>query len=260
MAALLALGTTGSPGLAGGPPPEAVFDVEVDCSATPPAAFSSHAVDGDREVVVDVAVLLDGITRSRARNLMARAAAPYAELNVTLAAAYYKPVVIRPDTKGSGEVRPSVDAGRALSQVKSALGGKRPMGIDVVHVLTSKDLTLPNYGSTPVGVAECAGGVQWDDKSFSISEDRGIDAYSLDAPGLTNFTEGPAETIAHEIGHLLGGLHEHKSCVEGASAKDATDRDPSPCTIMSDVVDVASLRFGALEGVVVRGYALEFAD
>jgi hypothetical protein len=29
---------------------------------------------------------------------------------------------------------------------------------------------------------------------------------------------------------------------------------------MSDVVDLASLRFGAVESAVVRGYALRFAD
>lgn len=239
-------------------PRAAAFDVEVNCSATPPAAHSSTVVDGGQDVSVEVGVFLDGIPKARARDLMGKAAGPYAELNVTLVPAFYRRVRIVPDTPASGETRATVDAGEAIGQVKAVLGGKRPAAVDVVHVLTAKDLTLPAYGSTPVGVAECAGGVQWDDKAFSVSEDGGVDAYSLDAPGLMSITDSPAEAIAHEIGHLLGGLHEYKSCVEGASADDAANRDPSPCTIMSDVVDLASLRFGVLEGAVVRGYALEF--
>lgn len=246
---------------AGSRPSVAIFDVEdADCSATPPAAYSPSAIDGGQEVSVEVGVFLDGISKRRARELMAKAAAPYAELDVSLVPAFYKPIRIAPDSTASGESRATVDAGTAMNQVKSILGGKRPAGVDVVHVVTAKDVTLPAYGSAPVGVAECAGGVQWDDKAFSISEDQGVDTYSIDAPGVTNVMDSPAEAIAHEIGHLLGGLHEYKSCAEGASPGDATNADPSPCTIMSDVVDLASLRFGTVEGAVVRGYALEFAD
>jgi hypothetical protein len=97
-------------------------------------------------------------------------------------------------------------------------------------------------------------------KAFSISEDDGVDEYSLDAPGLTKVMDGTVEVIAQEIGHLLGGLHEYKSCAEGLSPEEAKNRDPSPCTLMSDVVDLASLRFGMVEGAVIRGYALEFAS
>lgn len=260
LGALLLVGALGVPGQARVRPP-AIFDVEdADCSATPPAAYSSSGVtDAGQEVSVEVAVLLDGVARPRARQLMKAAAVPYADLNVGLVPVSYRPVRIKPDTPASGDARASVDVSRAISQVKSILGGRRPAGVDVVHVLTDKDVTLPNYGSTPAGAAECAGGVQWDDKAFSISEDDGVDDYSLDAPGLTNVMGGTVEVIAHEIGHLLGGLHEYKSCAEGVSPEDAANRDPSPCTLMSDVVDLASLRFGMLEGAVIRGYALEFA-
>ena len=258
--AFLLLGAAGEPGQAGTRPP-AIFDVEdADCSATPPAAYSSSGVtDSGQDVSVEVAVLLDGIAKPRARRLMEAAAAPYAELNVSLVPVLYRPVRIEPDAPASGGSRATIDAGRAIARAKSILGGGRPAGVDVVHVLTDKDVTLPNYGSTPAGAAECAGGVQWDDKAFSISEDDGVDDYSLDAPGLTNVMGGTVEVIAHEIGHLLGGLHEYKSCAEGVSPEDATNRDPSPCTLMSDVVDLASLRFGVVEGAVIRGYALEFA-
>ena len=50
------------------------------------------------------------------------------------------------------------------------------------------------------------------------------------------------------------------NCQQGVSAEDATGRDPSPCTVMIDIVDLASLRFSVLEAAVIRGYALEFTD
>ena len=248
-------------GAAGAGPRPAIFDVEADCSATPPAEVSvSGVTDDGHEVTVEVGVLLDGIGKARARDLLAQAGSAYAPLNVRLEAAFYKRIRIVADQAASGERRATVDGGSALTAAKTFFGGKRPDAADVVHVFTDKDVTLPNYGSTLMGAAECAGGVQYDDKAFSITEDPGFDTYSVDAAGLTNVAGSPAEAVAHEIGHLLGGLHEHKSCAEGVSPGDATSADPSPCTVMSDVVDLASLRFGAVEAAVVRGYALRFAD
>ncbi|HEV2755621.1 MAG TPA: zinc-dependent metalloprotease family protein [Actinomycetota bacterium] len=239
------------------PRPPVPFDVEADCSAAPPAAHSvSGVTDDGRVVAVEVAVLLDGVKKSRARQLMAKAAGAYAGVGIDLVAVSFDKL---PLTAPPGE-RPSIDAADAIRQAKAFFGGERPPGSDLVHLLTTKDLTLPNYGAATAGAAECAGGVQWPDKAFSVTEDSGLDAYSLDAPGLTNVMDSSAGTVAHELGHLLGGLHQYASCAEGADAADVTNRDPSPCTIMSDVVDVASLRFGTVESAVVRGYALRFAD
>ena len=245
------------PGWAGRARP--VFDRDPDCSAMPPAAASASGVTDDgHRVTVEVAVLLDGVKKSRARELMERATTAYDALQMDLVAVSYDRIRIAGDGAGSGG-REAVEGGRALAAGKAHFGGARPAGADVVHILTNKDITLPNLGSTPMGVAECAGGVQYADLAFSISED-GPDSYSVGPPGATNVADAPPEAIAHEIGHLLGGLHEHKSCVEGAAPEDATARDPSPCTVMSDVVDLASLRFGLLESSVIRGYALGFAD
>lgn len=236
------------------------FDIEENCSATPPAAYSASGITDDgHEVSVEVAVLLDGVKKTRARQLMAKVATAYTQPNIHLAPVSYHRLRLTPDESESGE-RAKVDGGRAIEQAKRFFGGQRPVGADVVHLLTSKDLTLPTYGSAPAGVAECAGGVQYPDKAFSATEDVGVDTYSLGPPGVTNVLDASAEGIAHEIGHLLGGLHEYKSCAEGVEPQDATNRDPSPCTIMSDVVDLASLRFSVLEAAVIRGYALRFAD
>ena len=207
-----------------------------------------------------MAVLLDGVKKTRAQDLLEAAGSAYARLNVALVATTYKRISIVADKPATDQTRPQVDAGNALSQAKAFFGGTRPDGSDVVHVFTNKDITLPSYGRTPMGVAECAGGVQYDDKAFAISEDPGADTYSIDGAGLTAIKDAPAEAVAHEIGHLLGGLHEQKSCVEGAAPEDVQNRDPSPCSVMSDVIDLASLRFGAVEAAVIRGYALRFAD
>jgi hypothetical protein len=233
-----------------------VFDAEADCSAAPPAAHSVAGITDDgREVGVEVAVLLDGVKKSRARELLEKAAGAYAELGVDLVPVSFQRLRITTADGGA-----AIDGGEAIGQARAFFGGQRPQGADLVHLLTDKDITLPQYGNTPAGAAECAGGVQWPDKAFSVSEDPGFDAYSIDAPALTNVMDAPAEALAHELGHLLGGLHQYASCAEGARPEDATNRDPSPCTVMSDVVDVASLRFGTVESAVIRGYALQFAD
>lgn len=238
-----------------------IFDIEADCSATPPAAYSASGITDDgHEVSVEVAVVLDGVKKGRARKLLAKVASAYTQPNIDIAPVSFHRLALKADETVSGE-RAKVDGGHAIEQTKSFFGGQRPAGADVVHLLTNKDLTLPTYGSAPAGVAECAGGVQYPDKAFSVSEDQGIDSYSIGPlQGITNVLDAPAEAVAHEIGHLLGGLHEYKSCAEGAQPEDASNRDPSACTIMSDIVDVASLRFSVLESTVIRGYALRFAD
>jgi hypothetical protein len=236
-----------------------VFDVETDCTEAVPEAYSVASVTDDgRVVALDVALVLDGVRAKRARDLVRRAATAYASLNVELRIGDIRRISIKADVPPSGSARAKVDGGRLIDQTKRAFGGRRPDGMDVVHVLTTKDLTLDAYGSAPIGVAECVGGVRYPDKAFSASED-GPDSYSLDVAGATEIRDAPAEAIAHELGHLLGAQHHYKSCAEGADASDVTGRDPSPCTVMSDIVDVASLRFGALEAAVVRGHALDFA-
>lgn len=238
-----------------------IFDIEEDCSALPPAAYSIPGIsDDDHTVVVDLLILLDGVKQTRARQLLTKAASAYADLNIELAPRAFRRLRLVADASASAGGRPTIEVQRAIAAAKALVGGKRPDGVDIVHVLTNKDLTLPTYGAATMGAAECAGGIQWDDKAFSISEDPGQDEYSLDAPGLTQVMDAPAEVVAHEIGHLLGGLHQQANCVQGLDPADAAQADPSACTVMVDAVDLASLRFGVVESAVIRGYAVEFAD
>jgi hypothetical protein len=184
----------------------AVFDREADCSALPPAAHSVAGITDDGHLVVIVAtVLLDGIKKERASALFERANTAYEPINLRLVPTFRR-VTFLPDQPATGSRRATIDTANLFAQAKDAVGGTRPEGSDLVHVLTNKDLTQGAYGNTVAGVAECAGGIQWPDKAFSASED-GPDEYSIGPPGIVRVREVPAKTIAHEIGHVLGALH-----------------------------------------------------
>lgn len=61
------------------------------------------------------------------------------------------------------------------------------------------------------------------------------------------------------IGHLMGVHHHYANCVEGNLASDGTG-DLSPCTLMFNFVEIQSVNFGILEGLVARGHAVQFAS
>ena len=65
--------------------------------------------------------------------------------------------------------------------------------------------------------------------------------------------------LGHEIGHLLGAHHEYGNCVQGIGVEDVTNREPAACTLMMSFVDFQSLRFGAIDGSVIRGHAESYA-
>ena len=67
-----------------------------------------------------------------------------------------------------------------------------------------------------------------------------------------------AEVISHEIGHLMGAHHHYANCVEGNLSSDGPG-DLSPCTLMFNSVNNASLSFSSVEGAVVRGHAVNYA-
>ena len=62
------------------------------------------------------------------------------------------------------------DAQGLIDQSKALFGGARPAGIDVVYTLTSKDIQAG--GNTAVaGLADCIGGVAFDDRAFAVGEE-----------------------------------------------------------------------------------------
>src|SRR5919106_1777152 len=149
-----------------------------------------------------------------------------------------------------------VSATRGAQVFQTARQSYGPAGIDIVYALTSKDIEVD--GQTGVaGLADCIGGVAFPANAFAVGENfTGADASAIGPLFLArNLT---AKVAAHEIGHLMGGHHHYANCAEGLLA-DPPPGELSPCTLMFNAVDLASLNFGTLNGLVVRGHMEAYA-
>ncbi|MGH3712802.1 MAG: pre-peptidase C-terminal domain-containing protein [Micromonosporaceae bacterium] len=214
------------------------IDVEQDCLEATPAVPPSFAT----APTIDLAatVLLDGVVSSaRGAEVFGTSPVSYQPLGITLRSVRFVSVSFAGD-----------DAQGLINQAKAYFGGTRPTGSDVVYVLTSKNIQAG--GNTAVaGLADCIGGVQFPDRAFAVGEN----ITDTDTPFDHNVA---AKVAAHEIGHLMGGHHHYANCVEGNLGPDEPG-ETSPCTLMVNVVDLASLNFSTLNGGVVRGHAEAFA-
>ena len=150
----------------------------------------------------------------------------------------------------------TVDAQSIINLAKDQFGGQRPAGSDIVYVLTDLDMTAPGLGNLVAGLADCIGGVRYPNRAFGVGE------ISEDIPigPVTFYYEATAKIAAHEVGHLMGAHHHYQNCVEGIPSELVEAGEPSPCTLMTNAVDFQSLNFGQIEGLAVRGHAVDFAD
>ena len=216
----------------------------LDCEEFVPLAISADgATDDGRFVTLDVLVLLDGISKTRGRDVMATAARSYKPLGIELRSTFRR-VKLQ-----DAEVTSLLDDSR------EAVGGSRPKGFDVVYTMTSKDLYLGADGSGDGlgGYAQCIGGVRRPDIAFAIGE--GQTPWEADAAD----DELSGKFAAHEIGHLMGAHHHYGNCVEGDGRTEGGG-EPSICTLMwGAVINLMASNFGTLEGLVIRGHAIEFA-
>ena len=203
-----------------------VFDDElVTCLEPTPSAVSAPGA----RLQLDVMLLLDGVNDLAVRSVMPVAAASYEPLGIEVR-------TVRSDRVSF--VGTGVDA--LLTQAKRHLGGRRPAGVDVVVLLTSKNI-VGSSGNT-VGSADCIGGLRFDDRSFAVSEVFGT-------------SEITGRTIAHEVGHLAGAHHHYANCVEGNAS---APLERTPCTLMFNDIGLASREFSQLNGAIVRGYVEAF--
>lgn len=199
-------------------------------------------------VAVDVRMLLDGVSQSRAEQIVSIANKAYAPESISLRATY------QTVNFGSGA---TIETSDALSRAKSATGGSRPAGTDVVYALTSKDLT--SAGQTSVaGQADCIGGVAFGGRAFAVGEEIDPRLPESQVLGLRFFAELSAKTLAHELGHLLGAHHHYANCVEALIPALAESR-VEPCTLMFNDLSFQRLQFGQVEALAVRGHALRYA-
>jgi hypothetical protein len=199
-----------------------VFPLDECSDLTGPDAFSLDLGDN---ILLDVMVLLDGVEKARADDVMRVAASSYAPLNVSLKWRF-REVAYATD-----------DANELISLAKQQFNGVRPRGYDIVYVMTTKDIQIG--GDTAVaGLADCISGVSFDHHAFAVGEDFGVeeDAGRVLGP-FTHTVDGSAIVVAHEIGHLMGAHHHYGNCVEGNSLANVEDLELTPCTLMFNAVN-----------------------
>ena len=204
--------------------------------------------DDGRWVDYDVYVLVDGLTLARAQQVFTEAQASYDPVKVRLRPEFH-PVTLPAYTDGSGvAIRDMATFG---DRVRLDFG-LVPEGFDVVHILTTKELS----GN---GVVLCIGGVASKDYGFGLSEE-----LAGKVPMITGNPPNPVpywpygdatgRVIAHELGHQMGGQHNLSNCIEG----DRTTDPPSPCTLMDGSLGMAK-NFTIANAKVVRAHALAYA-
>lgn len=215
-----------------------------DCGQLVPAALPTTLASSS-PVSLDVAVLVDGNLPIDAQRVVTTAARPYGSLGITV-----NPTYRRVSFRGAS-------ATGLVNQARSLLGGSRPPGIDVVLVLTAKDVEAGGDRSV-AGMADCIGGVGVPNRGFAVSEVFDPENESFGVGPLTLFANLSAKVAAHEIGHLLGAEHHFANCVEGIPSS-LTQLKLQPCTLMFNSVDVASLNFSTVNGQIVRGHAEAYA-
>jgi hypothetical protein len=234
---------------------QAVETDEADCLEAVPEEISIAGIlDDGRTIELSVMLLLDGTDAAGAGQVMARAAESYRPLGINLVLTRTKTVSFTSNL--SGEL---------IAAAKATVGGTPPRGIDVVGVFTNKTMQSIAGGATVVGQADCIGGIRFDEHSFFVVSDiRGIEdpqtgtTGTLNSLGFNPNVDATAEVMAHEIGHLMGAHHHYANCVEGNLSSAGPD-DLSPCTLMFNAVNFASLNFSSVDGPVVRGHAVNFA-
>ncbi len=219
----------------------APIDEEQECLEPVPAAVGTDHLTGGPQLDLAVRVLVDGPSTARAQEIFATAASSYEPLATTLRAVSFETVSFTGD-----------DAQGLIDQAKAHFGGARPGDADLVYVFTDKDIQAGgNYAVA--GLADCIGGVRFDNQAFAVGEDFGPEEQA--DPLQRN---GTAKVLAHELGHLMGAHHHYANCVEG-NLSEVGEPEVSPCTLMINVVNLASLNFSTMNGAVVRGHTTEYA-
>jgi hypothetical protein len=217
------------------------FDVARECLEPIPDTIG--AIETGQAIELSTLVLLDGITLDRGETVMAKAAESYAPLSVVLTASFREVSFVGDEAEG------------LIQQAKDLFGGIRPADADLVYVLTNKD--IQSGGNTGVaGLADCIGGVRFPERAFAVGEN--IAENGMLGP-FVHTINGTAVVAAHELGHLMGGHHHYANCAEGLQLDELLNFELTPCTLMFNAVNTASLNFSTINAAVARGHAVKYA-
>ncbi|MGH2951829.1 MAG: zinc-dependent metalloprotease family protein [Solirubrobacterales bacterium] len=227
------------------PAPSAAEPIEIghipECLELVPAAV---AIPPGAPLALDVRVLLDGVSAARGATVMQTARQSYLPVGIDLVPSFQAVSFSGTDAQG------------LINQSKALFGGQRPAGIEIVYTLTSKDIQAGGNNAV-AGLADCIGGVAFPARAFAVGENFTTDESSL--LGIITLARNvTAKVAAHEIGHLMGGHHHYANCAEGLLADPPPD-ELSPCTLMFNAVDLASLNFSTVNSLVVRGHMEAYA-
>ena len=180
-------------------------------------------------VRLDLRILLDGVRRGEASRAVRSMRKAYSPLRIAVRPTYEK-VRFR-----------GTDADGLNRQAKRHYRGRTPRGVDVVYTMTSKDITAAGVlGDDVAGLADCIGGVRFRGRSFAVGE-------TFDS------SDDTGKTMAHEVGHLLGG-HHHYTSPEGLLGPSSNLLD-----LMGPSLSLISLRFSTVNSLMVRGHAQKYA-
>ncbi len=135
--------------------PELIDEEELCVELTPHVA-SYETVP----VRLDLRILLDrGAPKAIAQRAAAQMKQAYEPLGITVKPSYQK-------VRLKGGSAPGLN-----EQAKRFFGGERPQGIDVVYTLTTADIGAgPPHYKNVAGLADCIGGVRFDDRAFAVGE------------------------------------------------------------------------------------------
>lgn len=238
-----------------------IIDEEFECLEPVPAAVDAGPTPlGSARSDLDVLVLLDGVSHADGVRAVRHAAGAYRPVGVDLRARFQR-VRVPADGRNrdyAGRVWFTASADRAMEVAKKTVGWRRPAGIDVVYLLTAKDLYVGGDEHDEsrreyaiAGMADCIGGIRFPFRAFAVGEAHETPPY--DVPVAIGRSI-PGKILAHEIGHLLGAHHHAANCGEAVPAA-VLERSTDLCTLMFNDIGLVSLRFSTPNRVVVRGHA-----
>ncbi len=212
-----------------------------------PQGTVAAASDSNQQVRLRTLVLVDRAEPSKGPTIMRRVIEEFGRIGLVLDVTYQS-ITLH-----------GTDSGQLMQETRAHLARARINDFELVHVLTGVDLTIG--GQNIGGQAYCIGGIRYAKRhwALSISETTWPESFQNFATGKTFFKGGAALVAAHEIGHLLGALHEHGNCAENAPSALRAD-EATICTVMDSTLYASKLRFGRTERAVMRGFAIRYGS